>query len=164
MLFGHSHSTLFHVRIAPTPVGKVTSFPSQHTPGRNIGLRFRRLHGAAEIRIWRSGPWDLIVPTCSDGHTLKPHADLWSRETTFGSDGPPRRQLQLPYHPCQTHRSQPRSARRPSRQPGGQISASADRVWRGYTPHKISENGGRIHGTSSYRFAPMGPNLQTHVY
>jgi len=45
-----------------------------------------------------------------------------------------------------------------------QISAPKNRVWRRYTPHKTSENGGRPHRTSPSRLSPMGPNFQIHVY
>ena len=30
----------------------------------------------------------------------EPHGDLWAQGATFGRDGPLRRQLLLPYHPC----------------------------------------------------------------
>ncbi len=72
--------------------------------------------------------------------------DLWAQGTTFGRDRPLRRQVQLRYRPCPADRSlaqgcldgpkNERSARRPTRQPGGRSWASADRVWRRYTPHK----------------------------
>ncbi len=45
-----------------------------------------------------------------------------------------------------------------------QILAPKNRVWRRYTPHKTSENGGRPHRTSPSRLAPMGQNFQIHVY
>ena len=54
--------------------------------------------------------------------------------------------------------------RAPERSSGeDQISAPKTRVWRRYTPHKTSENGGRPHRTSPSRLAPMGPNFQIHV-
>ena len=97
---------------------------------------------------------------------------------TFGRDGPVRRQLLLPYHPCLAYRSQPlgssdgpengRSARRPTWQQGGRISSSEDHVWRRYTPHKTSvkhsENGGRHGGTPSCRLELMGPNPCAHLH
>ena len=77
---------------------------------------------------------------------LELHGDLWAQGATFGRDRPLRRQLLLPYHPCLAYRSQPsgcsdgpengRSARRPTWQPRGQISASEDHIWRRYTPHE----------------------------
>ena len=99
------------------------------------------------------------MPTCSDGFEFQthlyeplgePHSDLWAQGVTFGRDRPLRRQLLLPYHPCLTYRSQPqgcsdgpenrRSARRPTCQPRGRISASEDHVWRRYTPHETHKN------------------------
>jgi hypothetical protein len=55
--------------------------------------------------------------------------------------------------------------RAPERSSGeNQISDPKNRVWRRYTPHKTSENGGRPHWTSPSRLSPMGPNFQIHVY
>ncbi len=91
---------------------------------------------------------------------IEPHGDLWAQGATFGRVGPLRRQLLLLLHPCLAYLSQPlecsdgpengRSARRPTGQQGGRISASEDHVWRRYTPHKTREkhpeNGGRRWG------------------
>ncbi len=78
--------------------------------------------------------------------------DCTCLETIFGRDLPLCRQLQLQHQPCQAHWSlaqgcsggpeNGQSNRRPTGQPGSQSWASADRVWRSYTPYKSSEKGG----------------------
>ncbi len=105
------------------------------------------------------------------------NSDLWAQRTTFGRDQPLRRQLQLRYRPCPARRSLAlgcsdgpeigRSARRSTGQPGERSWASADRVWRRYTPHKARKNTLKMaSGTTGSHHADLiqWVRIAAHVY